>query len=97
MAFTLEDEPATNVVQHPATPERPKEDKIERAASMAVMLALKALSQRALASAKVWFTLGSLGSAWWLWQAIPDPNPTQIVSLSIYAVFVLAASLIVRR
>jgi hypothetical protein len=96
VAFTLEDEPETNVVQHPAV-ERPKDDRAERAASAAIMLALKSLSQRAVASAKVWFTLGSLASAWWLWQAIPDPSPTQIVSLSIYAVFVLAANIIVRR
>lgn len=66
-------------------------------ASNAIALALKALSQRAVAATRDVFTLLSVTSAWWLWWSIPDPSPTQIVSLSIYAGFVLAANVIVRR
>ena len=60
-------------------------------------LALKALSQRALTAATDLFTLVTVGGAWWLWHTIPDPTPNQIVSLSIYATFTLAANWIVRR
>jgi hypothetical protein len=63
----------------------------------AVMLALKALSQRALTAVTDCFTLVTVGSAWWLWWSTPDPTYNQIVSLSIFAAFVLAANVIVRR
>jgi hypothetical protein len=62
-----------------------------------VMLALKALSQRALIAAASLFTLITVFGAWWLWWLTPDPNANQIISLSIYALFVLAANWIIRR
>ena len=67
------------------------------AAASALALGLKTLSQRAIAAAKDIFTLLSVGSGFWLWHSIPDPSNTQIVSLSLYAVFILAANVIVRR
>ena len=67
------------------------------AAASAIGLALKALSQRAIAATKDIFTLLSVGSGFWLWNSIPNPSTTQIVSLSLYAVFILAAMIIVRR
>ena len=67
------------------------------AAASALALGLKALSQRAIAATKDVFTLLSIGSGFWLWNNIPDPCPTQIVSLSLYAVFILAANVIVRK
>ena len=60
-------------------------------------LALKALSQRALVAIADLFTLLTVGSAFWLWASIPAPNDRQIIALSIYACFVLAANYIVRR
>jgi len=60
-------------------------------------MALAALSQRALIALSACFTLLTVGSAFWLWMSIRDPNPQQIISLTIYAGFVLAANLIVRR
>jgi len=60
-------------------------------------LALKALSQRALVAIADLFTLLTVGSAFWLWSSIPAPNDRQIIALSIYACFVLAANYIVRR
>lgn len=62
-----------------------------------LLLALKALSQRALAAIADLFTLFTVFSVWWLWYSILDPNPNQIVALSIYALFVLAANWLVRR
>lgn len=80
----------------PAPPAE-KTDPLVSAGATALMLGLKALSQRAIAEARTYFTLLSVASAWWLWWSVPDPSNTQIVSLSIYAVFVLAANVIVRR
>ena len=67
------------------------------AAVSALALGLKALSQRALAATKDVFTLLSAGSAFMLWYNIPDPKPTQIIALSLYALFVLSANVIVRK
>lgn len=66
------------------------------AAIRLLMLALGALSQRALVAVADLFTLLTVASAFWLWRSIPDPNELQIIALSIYAAFVLAANWIVR-
>ena len=79
-------------------PDDPPEDsKAVAAAASAIGLALKALSQRAIAATRDVFTLLSVGSGFWLWFNIPDPKPTQIIALSLYALFVLSANVIVRR
>ena len=70
--------------------------KAEQAGISVLSLALKALSQRAILAVADLFCLLTVGSAWLLWHAIPQPDVYQIVSLSIYAVFVLAANWIVR-
>ena len=62
-----------------------------------LMMGLKALSQRALVALSSLFTLITVGSAFWLWYLTPKPDVYQIVSLTLYAVFVLAANIIVRR
>jgi len=59
-------------------------------------IALTALSQRALIAAADLFTLLTVASAFWLWWSIPAPNDRQIIALTIYACFVLAANWIVR-
>lgn len=60
-------------------------------------IGLKALSQRALTAATDLFTLLTVASAFWLWWSIPLPNDRQITSLTIYALFILAANYLVRR
>ena len=60
-------------------------------------MALAALGQRALLALSACFTLLTVGSAFWLWFLTPTPTDRQIVSLTIYAVFVLAINIIVRR
>lgn len=67
------------------------------AAVAALALGLKTLSQRALGGVKALFTLLSVASIFWVWTATPDPHPSQIISMSIYAVVILAANVIVRR
>lgn len=66
-------------------------------AAHALMLGLRALSQRAVAAIADLFMLATVGSAFWLWWLTPKPDVYQIVSLTIYALFVLAANYIVRR
>ena len=67
------------------------------AAVQALALGLKALSQRAIGGMRAMFTLASMGAVFWVWTATPDPKPSQIVSMSIFAVVMLAANVIVRR
>ena len=61
-----------------------------------LVLGLKTLSQRALGAIADLFTLATVFSAFYLWFLTPTPNVFQIASLTIYAVFVLAANYIVR-
>ena len=67
------------------------------AATGAMLLALKALSQRALIAIADLFTLLTVFSAFWLWHSIPEPTVFQLIGLGMYALFVLAANVIVRR
>lgn len=60
-------------------------------------IGLKALSQRALTAATDLFTLLTVGAAFYLWYLTPEPNDRQILSLTIYGLFTLAANWIVRR
>lgn len=66
-------------------------------ATTALILALKALSQRALIAIDNLFTLATVGSAFWLWMSIHDPNVYQLVGLGMYGGFVLIANWIVRK
>ena len=84
----IEDEPGTD---------SPAEREETGLASSAMILALSALSKRAIAAATTYFTLLTVAGVWFLWWSIPDPSPTQIVSLSIFAAFILAANWLVRR
>ena len=63
----------------------------------ALMMGLGALSQRTIVALSRLFTLLTVGSAFWLWLSIPDPNTYQLIELAMYATFVLAANFIVRR
>lgn len=78
-------------------PDDPPDSAATRVAVSALALGLKTLSQRAIAATKDIFTLLSVGTIFWIWNDHPDPSITQIVSLSLYATFILAANVIVRR
>jgi hypothetical protein len=62
-----------------------------------ITLGIKTLSQRAMTAATDLFTLITVAGAFYLWLLTPNPSYQQIVSLSIYALFTLAANYIVRR
>jgi hypothetical protein len=79
----------------PQTPTSP--DPLQRIGFEALMLGLKALSQRTLDALSRLFTLLTVASAFWLWMTMPHPDVFQLVSLGGYAAFVLAVNVIVRR
>ncbi len=67
-------------------------------ASDVLMLALKALSQRALTAIASLFTLLTVISAFWLaLQVAVNPTIYQLIVLGLYLVFIGAINLIVRR
>ena len=71
---------------------------LETAGMQALMLGLGALSKRAIIALQSAFVLLATGSAFILWWSVmPNPTVLQLTGLSIYALFVLAASVIVRR
>lgn len=78
-------------------PPQQKASPLNSVAIAMMQMALVALGQRALVALATCFTLLTVGSCFWLWYLTPDPTDRQIVSLSIYAIFVLAINVIVRR
>lgn len=66
-------------------------------ATSLLALSLKALSQRAVVALESLFTLVTVVLVFWLAMSISEPNTYQIVWFSIFAVFVLAANVIVRK
>jgi hypothetical protein len=89
--------PGFEVVGGTETEERPVAAPDNGVAIAMLTVALKALSQRALVAATDLFTLITCLAAWYLWYLTPAPTDRQIISLSIYALFTLAANYIVRR
>ena len=86
--------PRFEVIEEPDSTPEPEESGL---AFHGLMLALKALSQRALVAISNLFCLLTVGSAFWLSLTIHDPNWGQLVELGGYFLFVLAANLIVRK
>ena len=74
-----------------------KEPLVNKIAGDAIVLALTALSQRAVVALANLFTLLTVASAFVLWYVTPEPNTYQLVKLAIYGAFVLGANWIVRR
>ena len=98
--FQVEEDSPT-VVDHPASPGRitvkpvPEKPGIEL---QTMMLALSALSKRALVALSNCFTGAALASAWLLWdKVLPDPSVLQLVGLGGYAIFLLSLEWIRRR
>jgi len=65
---------------------------LEAAGLQMILLGLKALGQRAVVALATIATAAGLASVWFLfWQALPaDPSVHQLVTLGMYALFVLA-------
>lgn len=82
------------VVEGTEAPNPPEDNS---AATQALVLALKALSQRALIAVDNLFTLISVCLVFWLFKSLPTPDTFQLAALGIFSLFVLAANVIVRR
>ena len=61
------------------------------------MMALGALSKRALVALASMFTLITVGSCFWLYMSRNMLDPQELILCGMYALFVLAANVIVRR
>jgi hypothetical protein len=63
-----------------------------------MLLALRALSQRALTAVSNLFTLGLVASVWWLISGtLPNPTPMQLTGIAGYAVFCVVVDVVRRR
>lgn len=73
----------------------------DKAMITGVMMGLKALSQGAAIAlsniASHVFSLITVTMVFWIWSTIPDPNNYQLASLALFAMFILAANIVVRR
>lgn len=73
----------------------------DKAMVTGVMLGLKALSQgSAIALSNIAshvFSLITVAMVFWVWTTIHDPNNYQLISLALFALFILAANVIVRK
>ena len=88
--------PGFEIVGGTETNQPPQPDPNAVAIAM-ITLGIKTLSSRALTAATDLFTLITVGGAFYLWMVTPEPNDRQILSLTIYGLFTLAANYIVRR
>jgi hypothetical protein len=90
--------PGFTVVRDETETETAKPTPMDNGVAIAMLtIGLKALSQRAVTAITDLFTLITCAGAWYLWYLTPNPTQQQIISLSIYAAFTLAANYIVRR
>lgn len=62
-----------------------------------LLVALKAISQRAFIALLDTFSLITAGAAFWLFYSFDNPTVYQIVHSTVFAMFVLAINWIVRR
>ena len=77
----------------PLHPQKPVSD----LSISALKIALGALTQRTLVALSNLFCLLTVGSVFWLFMSIHEPNVFQIVWGTLYGVFILAANWIVRK
>lgn len=83
--------------QAPTPQPKPTGSRLEPIAIQMMQMALAALGQRAMIALASLFTLTTVGSTFWLWYLTPEPTDRQIVSLTIYSLFIIAINVIVRR
>jgi hypothetical protein len=62
-----------------------------------IRMALSALWQQYVIALSHLFTLATAGSCFVLWLLTPDPDPHQLISMGMYATFVLVANVLVLR
>lgn len=86
------------VIDNDETETPPRSDPATSLGIEALCIGLGALTQRTIIALSRLFTLLTVGSAFVLWWSVmPSPTIFQLVGLTIYAVFVLAANFLVRH
>lgn len=96
----VQDDPRPDPGDLPAEggrPVHPPSKSAQAAIITSLLLALKAISQRAFIALLDLFSLITAGAAFWLFYSFDTPTVYQIVHASIFAVFVLAINWIVRQ
>lgn len=88
----IDDLPSAN-----ARPAPPPESPGVSIGATALMLGLKALSQRAAVALEGLATLITAGLVFWLWLSIPNPTVNQLIGMGMFAVFILAINIIARK
>ena len=81
-------------------PTKPREEeKSESELPLKLLLtALTALGQRFVVALSRLFSIITIGSAFWLWLiCLPSPTIPQLVGLGLYAMFILAMHVVVKR
>lgn len=93
MAETNQPKPLFTVVgQEPDTPQQtPQEHAV---ATKMLIMALTALGQRFVIALHGMFMLLTVASCFILWLMIPDPNTKQLISMGMFAAFVLFINLL---
>lgn len=88
-----------NVLAFQLEPDEPPKQpaKADSAAVSVLMLALKTLSQRTVVALSKLFALATVGSVFWLWLTVHDPNAYQLAAMAMYALFILTINWIVRK
>jgi hypothetical protein len=90
--FEIIDETVPQPQPRPAAPAQGQD-----AAFSALMLALKALSQKTIIALSKLTALAMVGSVFWLFMSIPSPNTYQIVWGGMYALFILVLNFFMIR
>lgn len=86
--------------QFEVVPDEPEHHPPEREAAGTglLLLALKALSQRAVAAIATLYSVLMVFSAWYLFLVtLPSPDMYQLIGLSLYGLLLVAVHLIVRK
>jgi len=82
---------------HPQFPP-PEQTRTEAAATGVLMMALRALSQRAVIALANLFVLVTFLSAFWLWYVtMPAPSILQLVGLALYGALIIGLNVLVLR
>lgn len=88
------DEPRPDPADSPGI--NPPTRRVEAALVTSLLLALKAISQRAFVALLDCFALVTAGAVFWLFYSFDNPTAYQIAHATIFACFVLSLNFIVR-
>jgi ABC-type siderophore export system fused ATPase/permease subunit len=94
--------PRFEIIDETETPDvrpqpRPAANQQQDAAFSALMLALKAMSQKTVIALSKLAALAMVGSVFWLFMSIPNPSTNQIVWGGMYSVFILLLTFLMSR